>query len=203
MTFNWLFFISALVLLLTPMGVFHGAKVRYRSIQQDWDEHWRQMLTLGQHSIDLARSALGGWLLVQSLALTVGSKIPWWEPLAIQACIVLVAVALQTRICKEERALNAPFAFLSGLVFGLYAPHIAGFSLLFAIVTAAGSRTASVFFPVLAVALLGLGTFFSGLKLTNDIIYGAVVIVLPWLWSLLFSRALVITYRARRPSKFA
>ncbi len=67
MLIDWLKFISALVLLLTPAGILHDQKVRYRPISRDWADHWTQILSLGLHAIDLVRAALGMWLLVESL----------------------------------------------------------------------------------------------------------------------------------------
>ena len=197
MTINWPVFIPALILLLTPIGIFHGRKVRYRSLRSDWDRHWPQIFSLGLHAIDLTRAALGGWLLINVLKAAAGPATHWWQPVVLQWSVILIAVILQVRICKEERALNAPFAYFVGLVFGLYPPQIAGFPLLLATVAAAGSRTPAAFFPVLSVLLVGLGALFSDLKISYNLIYGAVVILLPWLWSLLFSRTLVITYRAK------
>src|SRR5262245_44964232 len=49
-------FLAALVLLLTPLPLFHGQKARYRSIETDWGDHWTRMLAFWLHTVDFLRA---------------------------------------------------------------------------------------------------------------------------------------------------
>src|SRR4051812_40343707 len=108
---DWLKFLPALVLLLTPVGIFHGAKIRLRPISRGWDQHWAQIVTLSLHAIDLARAALGSWLLIGSLTAAPGAHgLAIQAPIILQGVIRVLAVLLQTIVCKEPDSANAPFA---------------------------------------------------------------------------------------------
>ncbi|MDP3178917.1 MAG: hypothetical protein Q8M76_13505, partial [Spirochaetaceae bacterium] len=123
MIIDWLKFAPALFLLLLPIGVFHGKKVRFRPIARDWADHWSKILTLGLHWIDLSRAALGGWLLVESLSLSPGAAgIMRYSVLVTLGAVMILAVALQTFVCKERDSANAPFMFVTGLLVGVYPP---------------------------------------------------------------------------------
>jgi hypothetical protein len=202
MIIDWFKFAPALFLLLIPIGLFHGKKVRVRTISRDWDGQWPQILNLGLHWIDLGRAALGAWLLLEALSLVPGTRGALrYAPLLTQAAVLIVASCLQAFVCKERDSAHAPFAFVTGLLFGFYPPTIAGFAILLAVTTAAGSRTPVAYFPILAVALSGLGYLFEGNKLLTRLAVGACAVMLPWLLSVMFSRDLVLSYRARRPTK--
>jgi hypothetical protein len=200
MLIDWIRFTAALGLLLTPIALFHGKKVRYRPIVRDWDTHWQQVLTLGLHTIDAGRAMLGGWLLVEALAPDPAARgLLRYSVLFTQGGLMSAAVLLQTFFCKEPDSAHAPFAFVSGLLFGVYPPAIAGLPLLLAITVATGSRSPAAFFPMLSVALFGFGFLFGGKGMIIKLILGMCAVMLPWLCSLLFSRDLVISYRAKRP----
>jgi hypothetical protein len=200
MLIDWLRFAVALGLLLTPIAVFHGRKVRYRPIVRDWDDHWQQILTLGLQWIDAGRATLGGWLLVEALAPDPAARgLLRYSVLFTQGGVMSMAVLLQTFFCKEPDSAHAPFTFVSGLLLGVYPPAIAGLPLLFAITVAAGSRTPVAFFPTLSVALFGLGFLFGGKGMIVKLALGVSAVMLPWLCSMMFSRDLVISYRAKRP----
>lgn len=201
MIIDWSKFAPALFLLLLPIGLFHGKKVRFRPIARDWNEHWSQILTLGLHWIDLGRAALGGWLLFEALSLPPGSKgmLVYYLPLT-QGLVSIVAVGLQTLVCKEEESGNAPFMFVSGLLLGLYPPAVAAFPILIALTAACGTRTPLAYFPLLALSTVAVGFAFDR-KSTTRLILSFCAILLPWLYSLMFSRDLVITYRAKRTAK--
>lgn len=202
MIIDWLKFAPALFILLIPIGLFHGKKVRFRPIARDWDAHWAQILSLGLHWIDLTRAALGAWLLIEALTLEPGTRGAMrYAPLLLQGGVSVVAVCLQAFVCKERDSANAPFAFVTGLVFGLYPPATAAFPVLLAATVATGSRTPWAYFPILALSLLGIGFLFDGQRALIRMVLGAGAVMLPWLLSLMFSRDLVLTYRARRPHK--
>lgn len=199
MLIDWIRFAAALGLLLTPIALFHGKKVRYRPIARDWDTHWWQILTLGLHTIDAGRAALGGWLLVDALVPDPAARgLLRYAVLFTQGGVMSAAVLLQTFFCKERDSAHAPFAFVGGLVFGIYPPAIAGLPLLLAITVAGGSRTPVAFFPMLALALLGIGFLLGGKGMIIKLALGVCAVMLPWLCSLLFSRDLVVSYRAKR-----
>jgi len=204
MVIDWFRFVPALVLLLTPIALFHGEKVRLLSVHRDWDRHWRRMLALGLHTIDASRAVLGGWLLTLALAPdpTAHGLLRYGVVLT-QGAVLCIGVLLQVFFCKEPDSAHAPFAFVSGLVFGLYPPAIAGLPLLLAVAVAAGSRTPSAFFPTLSVSLMGLGLLFGGRGMIIKLVVGVCAVMLPWLCSLLFSRDLVVSYRAKRPGDSA
>jgi len=202
MIVDWIRFATALVLLLTPIAVFHGKHVHYRPIRRDLDAHWSRILRLGLHAFDAARGALGGWLLVHALGGDPAAHGFFRHgAMLTQGAVLLAAVTAQTCFCREPDCSHAPFAFVAGLLFGFCPPVIAGFSLVLALAVAGGSRTPAAFFPTLSVAALALGVLLGGKALVVKLIFGLCAILLPWLYSLLFSRDLVISYRARRSSE--
>jgi len=201
MIVDWIRFATALVLLLTPIAVFHGKHVHYRPIRRDLDAHWSRILRLGLHAFDAVRGALGGWLLVNALGPDPAAHgILRHGVMLTQGGVLLAAVTAQTFFCREPDCAHAPFAFVSGLLFGFCPPVIAGFSLVLALAVAGGSRTPAAVFPTLSLAVLALGFLLGGKSLVVRLAFGICAILLPWLYSLLFSRDLVISYRARRSS---
>lgn len=199
MIIDWFKFAPALLLLLVPAGLFHGRKVRYRAISRDWDDHWPLILTLGFHWIDLVRAALGGWLLVMALTQEPGMHgLARYAVLLTQGSTMILAVALQTFVCKELDSALAPFTFVAGLLFGVFPPAIAGFPVVLATAVASGAGAPLAFFPVLAVALMGIGFWFGGKGMVIKLVFGFCAIALPWLCAIAFRRELIIAYRAKR-----
>lgn len=199
MLIDWPRFIAALVLLLTPVAIFHNRKVRYRPISRDWTDHWAQVFSLGLHWFDLLRAAAGMWLLADALHLAPNVRgLVRYEVVLFQGAVVAAAVTLQTVICKEPDSANAPFAFVAGLVLGFVPPVIASFALMISVVVAGGLRSSAAFFPFLALSVPGMGALFTGKKHLLILIITACAALLPWLISLLFSRELVASYQARR-----
>lgn len=198
MIIHWFQLISAAVLLLIPIGLFHGPKVRYRAIRRAWKGYWGRMLSLGLNPIDLGRATLGSWLLLQALESNSRAHLPAWGLPALQSGIVLVAVVLQMLVCKEPKSLNACYPFLIGLIFGLNPLPVASFAVLGALVLAGGARMPMAFFPVLGILSFVFGLLFGDKTLNTVLVVGTVAALIPWLSSMLFSRALVITYRAKR-----
>jgi hypothetical protein len=201
MLIDWFKLAAALLILLTPIGIFHGKKVRHRSLTRDWSGYWSYTFTLGLHWIDLGRAVLGGWLLVEALTLAPGARpaLRYALPLA-HGAVMGLALILQTFVCKDRDHANAPFTFVTGVVLGLFSPVIAGFAIVLALVVAFGARVPLIYFPVLAVALPGLGFLFEGKKALLTLGIGGAVVILPWLLTIMFPRDLVASYRARRPS---
>ena len=201
MIIDWLTFAPALCLLLLPIGLFHGKKIRFRAISSDWDGHWSSIFTLGLHWIDLGRAALGGWLLIEALRLAPGvAGFMRYSVLGTEGAVMVIAVGLQTFICKEEDSAHAPFAFVTGLVLGVYPPIVAGFSIVLAIALAAGSRVPVAYFPALGLLLAGIGFGFEGKKALLLLALGTCAFVVPWLFTIMFPRELVFSYRARQRS---
>ena len=202
MIIDWVKFAPALLLILLPIGLFHGKKTRFRYISREWDDHWPQILTLGLHWIDLGRAIIGAWWLSESLKLgnsAVGIE-RYGVPL-ITATVFTLGVLLQTFVCKERDSANAPFMFVTGLALGFYAPATAGFPILLALTIACGARSPVTYFPLLAVGVMGGGYVFEGKPAMLKICLTASALMLPWLLTLMFGRDLVITYRAKRPGK--
>ena len=54
------------------------------------------------------------------------------------------------------------------------------------------------FFPLVGLAHLGIGFWFNGKGAVLGLGFGAVAAMVPFLWSLLFHRDLVVAYRAKR-----
>lgn len=199
MLVDWLKFSAALLLLLTPVGIFHDRKVHYRPISREWGDHWAQIVSLGLHTIDFLRATVGAWLLIESLQSAPAARgLLRYAVISTQAAVALVGITLQSVVCKEADSANAPFAFLAGLVTGFLPPVVAGFAIMITVVIAAGARFPASFFPVLALAVPGMGLLFTGKKHLLILIVTAVTVLLPWLISLLFSLELVVSYRARR-----
>lgn len=200
MLIDWIKFAPALCLLLLPTGAFHGKKIRFRPLTRDWVGHWSQILTLSLHWIDLARAALGGWLLVDSLTLAPGAAgiRHYSVPLALGA-VMLVAVALQTFVCKAKDSAHAPFMFVTGLLLGVYPVVLVVFPLVLALTLTLGFRFPAGYFPLLALLFAGSGFLFKGKTIMLELALGCVAAVFPWLLSTMFRRELVVTYRAKRP----
>jgi hypothetical protein len=199
MLINWLKFVPALLLLLVPIGIFHGKKVRYREISRDWGDHLVPIFSLGLHLIDALRAALGAWLLIESLSLAPGAKgFIAQAPLLTRMAVLWLGVLLQTTVCRERDAMHAPFAWVLGVVAVLMPPLVATFAVILALATTAGSRVAAAFFPALAVALAAIGVSLVGKSFLLPVAVVAIMLLLPWLLPVLFNSELVISYRAKR-----
>ena len=200
MTIDWLKFLPALVLLLTPGDLFNGGeKARYRDVTRDWEGYWVRALLHGMHSIDLVRAALGTWLLLESLHGAPDPRgLAKYEVLMVQGGIRILAVFLQTVVCREKDAVNAPFTFVIGLLVGGLSPVVGLFAVALAVPVALGSRSALAFFPVLALGQLGIGFWFKGKGAVFSLGFGAFAALVPFLWAIMFRRDLVVAYRAKR-----
>jgi hypothetical protein len=201
MSIDWLKLLGALALLLTPSAVFHGRGVHHRDLSRDWDGYWGRTLKLWTHGFDLVRALAGGWLLMQALSVVPGTTgLMKYAPLALRGLIVCVATLLQTMVCKERDAMNAPIAFAVGLSLILLPIHAAGPGLIVAFLFAYGAHLRAAFFPVLAVSSAGFGALFLGMKLPWDLAGVGVALILPGLLPVLFPSHLVCPYLARKPS---
>ena len=199
MLINWLKFGSALLLLLVPIGLFHGRKVRYREVSRDWGDHLLPVFSLGLHLIDVLRAALGAWLLVDSMSLMPGARgLAAQGPLLTRMAVLWLGALLQTVVCRERDSMHAPFAWVVGVVAVLMPPLVATFALVLALATSVGSRVAAAFFPALAVALAGLGFVLEGQPIMMPLIVVGVMLLLPWLLPVLFNAELVISYRVKQ-----
>lgn len=201
MLIDWLKFLAALVLLLVPISIFHGHKVRYRAIRRHWDRHWRQILALGLHLIDFGRAVLGAWLLAESLERAPDANgLMRHAPILTQATLLCLAAILQTFSCREPDAAHAPFTFTAGVVAGFLPVTIATLAILLAVAITMGARKPALYFPMLAVSVGVLGYALSGGALARPAGMVAVFVILPWLLTLLFPRQLVVSYLAKRSS---
>jgi hypothetical protein len=81
---------------------------------------------------------------------------------------------------------------------GGISPLVAVFAVALALPIALGSRMASAYFPVLGLAHLGIGFWFNGKGAVLGLGFGAFAAMLPFLWSIMFRRDLVVAYRLRR-----
>jgi hypothetical protein len=197
---DWSQFLPALLLLLTPIALFHGRRVRHRALPQDWSSYWGRTLSLGLHTIDLARAFLGAWYLTAAVSAPSGGGGGFapYLPLLVGSGVLAVAVVLQTFVCREPYSAHAPFAFVSGLVLGFLPFHVAGFAVLLATVFAFGTRAATSYFPALGVCAVASGLLFEPKKLLLRVLMTAIVVTLPWLLVLLFPRQWVVTHALKR-----
>lgn len=199
MVIDWFKFSAAFLLLLTPIGLFHGPGIRYRRVSRDWSTHLPQVWSLGLHAIDLGRAVLGAWLLSEAARRVPGvTGVMRQAPLLLHAAMFGLAVVLQMLVCKEPHCAHAPFAFVIGLVAGYLPPTVAGFALVFAIALAAGARLPQAFFPLVALSVAAAGFLFHGKKMLPTIGVMAGAAILPALITLLFYRPMVISYRSKR-----
>src|SRR5215212_2157351 len=130
MLIDWLKLVPAIVLLLAPMALFHGGKVRYRSLPSGFESYWGRTFALGLHSIDLCRAILGAWLLVEAVTVPPDFEGPMRHaPVIIQGAVLFVGMLLQTFVCKEADAAYPPVAFAIGVVLGFLPPLVGGFAL--------------------------------------------------------------------------
>lgn len=197
MLIDWPRFLFALALLLIPIGLFHSERVRYRALIRDWDGHWRRSLTLGLHSVDLARAVLGGWLLLQAVSQAPEFKGVNHLVLVVQASVMLVAMTLQASICRERGVLHAPFAFAAGLVFGFLPLLVGAFALPLAVALSLMAVARGGFFAIFALAVCVVGFFFAGRAQLPALVAVSSAVAFPWLIGLLFRRHFVSTYRGR------
>lgn len=204
MHLDWLKLIIALVCLFTPISLFHGRRVRFRAVEREWQGYWARTLSLGLHSIDLGRAALGAWLLFEAIQPNPEIRtLARQAPLILRLAVLALAVVLQTLICREPGAANAPFAFVAGLVIGALPSVAAFFALVLAIALSVGANSPAAFFPLAAVSITGLGLLLEGRKALLLLVTVALAALLPWLVTLLFRRHFVSTYLAQpkgRPS---
>jgi hypothetical protein len=202
MQLDWLKLIPALVLLLTPISLFHGRRVRFRAVEREWQGYWARTLGLGLHTIDLGRAALGAWLLFEAAQLDPELRgLARHAPVLMRLAVLTAAILLQTLPCREPEAANAPFAFAVGLALGALPPVVALFALVLALVLAAGASTPAAFFPLAAISVTGLGVLFEGMAALFLLATVALALVLPWLVTLLARRHFVTTYRAQAKGK--
>lgn len=198
MQVDWIKLIPALLLLLTPIGLFHDRRVRCRAVDRDWQGYWLRTLALGLHTIDLGRAALGTWLLFDALQPTPGaSSLVRYSEVVIQFAVLGTATLLQSLVCREEDAAHAPFAFSAGMVLGGVPPPVAFFALVLAVALSAGANAPAMFFAILALAVSALGFLFQGKKVMFALLVVGVPLLLPWLASLLFHRHFVSSYVAQ------
>lgn len=197
MSIDWLKLIPALLLLLTPIGIFHTRRVRFRALMRDWQGYWLRTIALGLHTIDLGRAMLGAWLLVDAVRTAPGAEpVMRYVVLIVVTVAMVAATALQTLICREPEAANAPFTFVAGLVIGTLPPTVSAFALILTVALAVGANLPAAFFPLLTVASSGLGLLFEGKKVLLDLIPTGLAVGFPWLITLMFPRHFVCTYRA-------
>lgn len=202
MLIDWSRLVPALVLLLTPIAVFHGPRVRHRALPQDWRNYWGPTLRLGLHTIDLLRGFLGAWYLTVALLPADGAfGVAKLVPGALGGLVLCLATFVQALVCKEENAMNAPFAFVAGLTLGFLPPAVGCFGLLIAAVVASGTRSAPAFFPVLAVAVIGAGFLFGNFKFQLPVWFVAAASAGPWFYALLFPRAWIVTHAQKRTNR--
>ena len=188
------------MLLLLPSDWFcDRKKVRYRELSRDWNDHWLRTLSHGMHAIDFARAALGTWLLLDSLHTVPNARgLAKYSVLLTQGAIRIVAVWIQTVVCRNPDSANAPFAFVTGTLLTGLSPLAAVFALAFAIPIAMGTHTPAAFFPVVGIMHFAMGFWFKGKGAVLGLSFGAVAAMLPLVWALAFHRELVVTYRAKR-----
>ncbi|MFM7752633.1 MAG: hypothetical protein ACKPB0_19665, partial [Opitutaceae bacterium] len=123
-----------------------------------------------------------------------------YAPLAARGLVVCAATIVQTMVCKERDAMNAPFAFAIGLAVSLLPFQIVLPGLIVAFLFAYGTDLRAAFFPVLAISSAGFGALFLGKKLPFDLAGIGASLILPGLLPVLFSRHLVCPYVARKPA---
>jgi hypothetical protein len=200
---DWSKFLPALVLLLVPIAVFHGKRVRYRAIMREWDGYWGRTFALGLHAIDFVRAGLGAWLLVEALKTGPDAHgVMKYAVILTQAAVLAISTAVQALYCKESEAALAPFTFAAGLLVGFLPALMASYTslliallaLILTIVLSAGSRTGAAYFPVLAIAVAGLTFLFTGKRHMLPLGGLCAAIALPWLLTLLFPRHFVVAY---------
>jgi hypothetical protein len=201
MLIDWSRFLPAVLVLWFPIALLHGRRVRYRTLTHDWSGYWTRTFSLGLHAVDFGRAMLGAWWLAESLSAVAAARgFSRHLPLVIIAAVLGIAVTLQTLVCKQPDSSHAPFAFAGGMVAGFLPPAISAFSLLLAIVIAAGVRSPIAFFPMLSFAILAVGLLLTRTRLLPSVATAAGVVFLPWLLTLLFPRELVVSHLAKHPS---
>jgi hypothetical protein len=107
-------------------------------------------------------------------------------------------VWLQTIVCKQPEAVNAPFAFVVGLLLTGASPLVATIAFALTLPLVLGARAPMAFFPIFALTFVLTGAIFGGKALMLKISPGAFAVIVPWMWALLFRRQLVISYRLKR-----
>jgi hypothetical protein len=199
MFIDWSRFGPALFVLLLPAGLFYGKSVVYRPVAREWRGMWGRILLVGMHWIDFGRAILGSWLLLTALTSDPTARdLMAYSAQVTRGAVLIVAVAFQAIVCREHDSANAPFAFVCGLLIGLFPPAVTGLTIVLALTAAAGLQTASAFFPVAAVTLAFLDVLLEGKKGVIRAAFCACAIIIPWLYSLLSSRDLVIAHRSSK-----
>jgi hypothetical protein len=209
MIIDWLKFIPALLLLWLPAGLLHGKNTTFRPISREWTDQWPLILTFGLHWFDFVRAIAGAWLLHHSLTVVPDAKglLRYAVPFA-EVLVLTTGITLQAFFCKEHESIHAPYAWLSGMLFGYFSPITVILPIVVGITVAAGSSTAAAFFPMVAIFIpisltlfAGFGPMFKGKVIVVPSGIGFCIAILPWLLSLLFSRDLVLAQRSRPKTK--
>ncbi|MDP3070070.1 MAG: hypothetical protein Q8N18_07255 [Opitutaceae bacterium] len=199
MLIDWPLFAAALALLLTPLGLFHGARTRHRALGSDWSGYWPRTLGHGFHAIDFLRATLGAWYLAAGIASgPEATGFAAHSPTLVQGAVLGFGALLQTFVCKERHAACAPFAYTAGSALGFLPVETGFFSVLLAIVFALGVRAPALFFPVLGATTVGVGLVVTGAELDLAGLAAAAAFTAPWLLTLLFPRELTVAHLARR-----
>ncbi|MBL9199618.1 MAG: hypothetical protein JNL39_03885 [Opitutaceae bacterium] len=192
---------GALVLLLLPIGLFHGARTRHRALSSDWSGYWGRTLGHGFHAIDFGRAMLGAWYLVDGLLPAADATgIAVHAPLLAQSAVLAIGTTLQTFVCKERHAACAPFAYTAGVATGFLPITVGWFAVTLAIVFTFGVRAPALFFPALSAAVAGVSLLMAGLDPVPAHLAAAAAAGLPWLLTLLFPRELTVACLARTAS---
>lgn len=199
MSIDGLSLAGAAVLLLPPAAAFQGRRVRHLPAGRDWDGHWRWILAVRWHWLDLLRGALGAWLLQR--AIPADAAAAGWArflPFIVQAAVLWPGVLLQTVVCRDPALVHAPFTWVVGVVAVLFFPTTAALALSLTLALAGGLRTPPAFFPILAASLGVLSFLLSGTRHAGTVAVVAGCLLLPTFASLLLRKPLAVTYQRRR-----
>jgi len=153
----------ALLCLWTPSAVMFSARVRekLRNPARRRDEGLVSLLRSGANWVDLARGALGGWLVQHEVqGYRAGQDDIAMVFMAAQFGVLLVGVAMQTIWIDRPVRVIGPAFFVTGLTLTTSGPLIGGFALLLGFTCALMLRRLSLGFVFVPASLIAFSALF-------------------------------------------
>ena len=157
---DWARFLPVAFLLLFPLPLLFARKTQYRALDENWAHYTAKGFTFPWHWLDVVRAFVGTWLLLQVLAINPPEYIAPKLIYGVFGLVLVLAVTLQTVVCRSRGSFHAPFGFVIGVLIAVLSPIAAGLTLLSAFTVALAFRAAPAFFGAAAVAAPIFGYFF-------------------------------------------
>lgn len=187
---EWIILAASLLLLLLPGSLLHPWAARKRlSDLHSSDFRLEQMLSTWQHWLDLPRSFLATFLLVNSAILNPAGMEDAWLTLVVVGLILALAIAAQTVHYLKGFYFTAPIFFIWGITFALVDPIAAGFGIVFSTIFARLINHVDLKLPLMAGLTGAVGYLLNGFGL--ELALACALIPLPLILAYVFMDTLL------------